>query len=140
VQVPVATVSPDTKHFDLKSLPGGWVELREMSYGQKLTRQQDTTKMSILMRKGQKDAEGQLATMQTAAAMIDFRTCVVDHNLTDRQEQKLDFKNQAHVSTLSSRVGDEIATYIDQMNNFEEYEDEVTGGKGNSVSASAKLS
>jgi hypothetical protein len=126
-----ATVSNLSEHFELKSLPGGWVELKRMSYGQKLTRAQDTTKMSILMKRGQKDAEGALQTMQMNAATIDFRNCVTDHNLEDPNGNKLDFKNPMHVTTLDPRVGEEIATLIDKMNNFEEFEDEETGQVGN---------
>jgi hypothetical protein len=130
--VPVATVQVEAiEHYDLKSLPTGWVSLRRMTYGQKLGRMQSTTSMSLAMRKGAKDVQGKLETMQMAAALFDFKTCVVDHNLTDPAERKLDFNSPQDMSTLDPRVGEEIATYIDKLNNFEE-DDEV----GNSESAS----
>jgi hypothetical protein len=134
--MPIATVSQDAEKFQLKTAPpDGWVSLKRMTYGQKLTRSQTTTKMSILMRKGQKDAQGSLETLQMAAAMHDFRVCVVDHNLEDSQGRKLDFNSPQDVSTLDPRVGEEISTYIDKLNNFEEDDEE-----GNLPSASDKQS
>jgi len=136
--MPVATVQIEqVEHKELKTLPekngeaAGWVELRRMTYGQKLTRSQSTSKMSLLMQKGKKDVQGQMEMLQVKAAMYDFSTCVIAHNLTDPQGQPLNFQNPQHVSTLDPRVGEEIATYIDQLNNFEE-DDEL----GNSENAS----
>lgn len=133
--MPVATVSEDLEEFHLKSLPEGIVWLKRMTYGQKLQRQQTTTKMSMLMKKGQKDVKGMLETLQTQAALYDFKTCVVRHNLTDPSGRELNFASPQDMSILDPRVGDEIAGLLDKMNNFEEYEDE-DGESGNSPSAS----
>lgn len=133
--MPVATVQiDDTEHYELKSLPGGEVTLRRMTYGQKLQRMQNTSKMSIAMQK-KGNVQGQMEMLQLAAALFDFKTCVVDHNLTDPTDRKLDFSSPSDVSTLNPRVGEEIAMYIDKLNNFEE-DDEL----GNLLSESEQPS
>lgn len=130
--MPIATVQiGQTEEFDLKALPGGKVTLRRMTYGQKLLRMQNTSKMSIAMQKGKGNVQGMMEMLQLQAALYDFKTCVVDHNLTDPQNRPLDFNSQMDVTSLDPRVGEEIATYIDKLNNFEE-DDEL----GNSQSAS----
>lgn len=129
--MPVATVSLELEELHLKSLPEGVVKLRRMTYGQKLQRQQTTTKMSMLMKKGQKDVTGQLETLQTQAALYDFKTCVIEHNLTNAQGEPLNFASPQDMSILDPRVGDEIAIAIDKLNNFEDFDDEVTGESGN---------
>lgn len=120
--MPVATFEHE-EDFDLKSLPGGKVRLRRMSYGQKLDRQGRSSKMSILMQKGSKDVKGEIDTLVVQAAIFDFRTCVVSHNLTKElsgAEVPLNLQDPLDVSILHPRVGEEISSLIDKMNNFED--------------------
>lgn len=120
--MPVATFEHE-EDFDLKSLPEGKIRLRRMSYGQKLDRQGRSSKMSILMQKGSKDVKGEIDTLVVQAAIFDFRTCVVSHNLTksvNGVETPLNLQDPMDVSILHPRVGEEISSLIDKMNNFED--------------------
>lgn len=120
--MPKATVSTAVEHRDLKSIEGGWVELKRMSYGQKLERAQLATDMEIEMTRGSKTQKASVDIMQQAVAIFDFKNCVVDHNLFEDDEEtiKLDLSTKAGLSKLDPRAGDEIGKYIDELNNFEE--------------------
>lgn len=116
-----------TVRKDLKSCPGGFVILRRMSYGEKLHRQ-NMTKMSFTGNRRTKDFEGELNMMNEAVALFEFGRCVVDHNLTDDQDRKLDFTKADDVRSLEGQIGEEIDTYIGEMNNFEEEDNEDPEG------------
>jgi hypothetical protein len=121
--MPIATANIDGEKFELKSLPGAWVMLRRLTYGQKIERQQSSSKLLLNMEKGQKSMKGEMAMLQMASTLYDFRNCVVDHNLEKAaggSTVKLDLSNQADVSILDPRVGEEIAVLLDKLNNFEE--------------------
>jgi hypothetical protein len=112
----------ETTKFPLRSLEGAFVELRRMSYGHKLQRQQMSMQMSV---KGVgKTAEMDLKTETVKVAVFEMNACVVDHNLEDEKGEKLDLSQSSNVIRLDPRVGEEIGKYIDEMNNFEE-SDEV---------------
>lgn len=131
--MPAAVVDMNsTEKFDLKSAPpDGWVELRKMTFGQKLVRQQQAMKINMEMRrKGQGNAKANMEMESLQSALLDFKNCVVAHNLTDASGNPLNLSTDFDVQRLDPRVGEEISTYIDQMNNFEE------DAEGNSGTAS----
>jgi hypothetical protein len=118
--VPRATVNTgDTEKFALKTCEGGEVTLRRMTYGQKLTRQQNAVKMTMEQERGKRGGKMSMDMLQHAATVFDFRACIVDHNLEDDNGQKLNLTNPQHIDMLDPRIGEEIASYIDKMNNFE---------------------
>jgi hypothetical protein len=118
--VPRATVNlSETRRLELKSLPEGFVELRRMSYGQKLARQEQAVKTSVEQKKGQTNSKMNLDMLQHASTVFDFRACIVDHNLEDEKGQKLNLTQVSAIDSLDPRVGEEIATEINDMNNFE---------------------
>lgn len=125
--MPNATVSNEVEHKDLKSLAGAWVELKRMSYGDKLERTQLATDMEIQMTKGSKTSTASIDIMQHAVAMFEFKHCLVDHNLfeDDQETIKLDLTTKAGLAKLDPRVGDEIGKLIDDMNNFEDEDDDL---------------
>lgn len=125
--MPRATVSAEEIRKDLKSLPGGWVLLKRMSYGQKLERTQLATDMEIEMQRGSKTQRASVEIMQHAVAMFEFKHCLVDHNLFEDDEEtiKLDLTTKNGLSKLDPKVGDEIGKYIDELNNFEEEDEEL---------------
>jgi hypothetical protein len=84
--------------------------------------------------RSRKDTKTTVDMMAEAVANFDFRSCVVDHNLTDDQDNPLDFRSSVCVAKLDPRIGEEINTYIDKMNNFNP--DEGDDVMGNSPSAS----
>jgi hypothetical protein len=129
--MPAAVASTQAERKELKSLPGGFVELKRMTYGQKLQRQAETSKMSLRAAAGGKTMEGEIAAMDEKTTLLEFAWCITAHNLTDEQERPLNMSNPFDVKRLDGRVGEEIQTYISNMNNFEEDQTE----EGNSSTA-----
>jgi hypothetical protein len=134
-RMPIAVATDVAEKKMLKTLPAnpavegpdgeaGWVKLRRMTYGEKMHRRSFTSKMTVKAggRKGS-DAETVIDAFNEKVDLFDFATCVVDHNLTDAKGQKLDFRDPAHVKSLAGQVAEEIQTYIDGLNNFEQDEE-----------------
>lgn len=116
--MPSAVVNiANTERKELKTLQGGFVELRRLSYGQKLERQ--SMAMQTSMKGEGNKAEMNMTMMQRETSAYEFRHCIADHNLEDEEGGKLDFRKKENVFRLDPRIGEEIATYIDKMNNFE---------------------
>lgn len=116
--MPVAVVNDETRRFDLKSLAGGYVVIREMSYGERIYRANLSGAMKIL--KDQKsDYAGELAMETSRITLWDFMNLIVEHNLEDRDGRPLNLHTESDVKKLSSKIGEEIGTYIDEVNNFE---------------------
>jgi hypothetical protein len=96
-----------------------------MPYGTKMSRQDKAMKMVFKQeagprRRGQKaTTDTEVEMLQRAATIIDFQTCVVSHNLEDETGRLLDFNQVAAIEALDPRIGEEIASLIDEMNNFE---------------------
>jgi hypothetical protein len=127
-----ATVNiEETEHYDLKTLAGGFVVLRRLSYGEKLHRRAMVSKMAV--EEGQKKGSmrGEMQLINELATQYDFRNCIVDHNLEDEgpdgELRKLRFDVADDLRKLDPRVGEEIDKLISDMNNFELEEDDGTG-------------
>ena len=117
--MPFAGVSTATEHFDLKTVEGGFVELRRMTYGEKLARQ-DMVKLSLEMGKG-KDIKGEMAMANKMVTHSDFMNCIIEHNLEkDKNGTPFNFRDYNDFIRLDPRVGEEIDRLINSMNNFEE--------------------
>jgi hypothetical protein len=129
--MPVAVVNiEDVEKKDLKTLVGGFVTLRRMSYGQ-IVQRRALNKMSVLAQKG-KSFAGEIAMASEAIAQFEFQHCIVDHNLEDNGGRKLNLSNPIDFAKLDPRVGQEVEKLIADMNDFEEEE----GEEGNSLAAS----
>lgn len=129
--MPVAVVTDKPQRFELKTLPkddnlpspegdAGYVVLKRLSHGDKLTRRGFTSKMTVKAKRGQKDVESELDAFNEKTDLFDFANCIVDHNLTDIAGNKLDFRREDHVRLLDGRVAEEISTLMDKLNNFED--------------------
>jgi len=134
----IATASAETIHHDLKSLPGAWVEARRLTYGEKIARRAMVSGMKIKMqdRKKKKDdtTEGEMNLVNEMATLFDFQKCIMDHNLeaeitgpqavTDGEippeTRLLDLTQPADIKKLDPRVGEEIDTWLSELNNFDE--------------------
>ena len=133
--MPKATVNTDTERYDLQTVEGGFVQLRRMSYGQKQQRQDIAMRLAIESTgKGSKKTERGLVEMSAEAiAQFEFNACVVDHNLyaDDAESIKLNLSRREDIARLDPRIGEEISTLIDKLNNFEQ---EDTDDLGNASS------
>lgn len=120
--MPRATVTKTAEKFDLKTLDGGYVEIRRMTYGEKLDRQDEMLNM-----KAGGDTKADFATeikfMNKKVTLTDFANLIISHNLTDDNDAPLNFRNPQHVLALDPRIGDEIGQLIDKLNSFEGSED-----------------
>lgn len=112
--MPVGTVAKNTERFELTTLPGAFVVVRRMSFGEKLERQDDMINMRSV------DKELAFQMMNKKLTTKDFGNLIVDHNITDENERKLNFRDAKDVEVLDPRVGEEISTRIDSINAFEE--------------------
>jgi hypothetical protein len=123
--VPVATVKADsTERHELKTLESGYVVFRRMTYGETLERRA-LMKLSFTTKKGQKDLQGELAMGNRRIQLFEFQHTIVDHNLTDELENKLNLSDPVVLDKLDPRVGQEIEDIISRMNNFEDDEDDA---------------
>lgn len=120
--MPKAVASMDTERFELKSLPGAFIVLRRMTYGQLLQRR-DMVKLSLEMNKG-KDVVGEMAMANKKVSQLEFQWCIIEHNLEkDDMGTLLSFANEADFASLDPKVGSEIDKLINDMNNYEETDD-----------------
>jgi hypothetical protein len=125
--MPKATVDTTaTERYDLKTCEGGFVELRTMSYGEFLRRRDLLSKMSF-EGKGKNDQKATIESANAVVAQYEFQACIVDHNLEDDNGKPLDFRSNRTFATLDPRVGEEIASYIDKMNKWDEESEEDLG-------------
>jgi hypothetical protein len=120
--MPRATTSQETERFELASAPpDGFVVLRKMSYGDYLRRRDMAMKMGISgFRKGSTDEKIDIDMIQEEVTRFEFKTCIVDHNLTDENDRKLTLSEPYDFNQLDSKIGDEISTLIDTFIKFDE--------------------
>jgi len=124
--MPTATITPgETRRFDLKSIPGGYVELRYMTYGEWLHRRDIASKMAIEGDPRKSDSRISLDALQTETTLYEFQKSIVDHNLTDDNEVKLKLGDRQDFMKLHPKIGDEIADLITTMNAWESDAEEV---------------
>jgi urease gamma subunit len=119
--VPRATANLDPEDkVELKTCPGGFVVLRRMTYGQKLTRQERAMRISMEVKRGKRDARADMDMLQAQSTAFDFAACIVEHNLEDENGRQLNLSDPIDLGRLDPRVGEEVSAAIDKLNNFEE--------------------
>lgn len=118
--MPIATIDVEETHrFDLTTLEGAYVVLRRLSYGQWLQRQEMAMRITFQGDRKTAGTTGEMEMLQQKVTIWEFQQCVVDHNLTDANEEPLDFRKNHTLSILNPRVGSEIAGYIMTLHDFE---------------------
>src|ERR1700750_2141338 len=85
-QMAVATVKTPTRRFDLKTCPEGYVVIKRMNHGQKLFRQDMSSKMQIDAGKKTRNVKAEIDMNQTQVAHWEFANLIVEHNLTDEND------------------------------------------------------
>lgn len=125
--MPVATINHSFKRYELKSVEGGWIELRPLSYGSKLERRDRSMNMKLEQEVGSRgkkrskrnEPEIQKIELQQFSAwstQFDFEHCVGDHNLTDENGSKLDFSSSMTLKYLDPRIGSELEELLGEIN------------------------
>lgn len=126
--MPKASASiTETERHDLKSCEGGYIEARRLSYGEKLQRRAMVSHMKLSgnRKKGNDDFLGEMQLVNEKATAFDFQRCILDHNLfkDDEETQKFDFSKVSDIQQLDPRIGEEIDTFLSELNNFEDDEE-----------------
>ena len=138
---PIVTVDPEKyERFELKTAPAdpndptdenGYVMLRPLPYGMKLSRRSKATRMMMRSQPAtsRKQAQNQEQVFEVEshdewAVAFDIAYCVGEHNLKGRDGKLLDFQTQTHmkIKMLDPKVGTEIERLIDSLNNDEDEE------------------
>lgn len=121
--MPVAVANvEETTTFDLKSLEGGQVTLRRMTYGQVVQRR-TLAKMTVATKGGsRRDAVGEMAMASKEITLFEFSHCIASHNLEDVDGRPLVLSGP-DFDKLNPKVGQEIEDLISKMNNFEDEEE-----------------
>lgn len=125
--MPQATVTQETVRRDLKSCPGGFVELRTLSFHEMNMRQEMAARVyqeEKVPKKGQKrerpdTVRGYFELMNVAVTEYEFRNCISNHNLEDENANLIDFTQPMRAWRLDPKIGQEIGKYIDELNQFE---------------------
>jgi len=139
--MPVGTRKIETVRHDLKSLEGAYVDLRQLSYDEMLERRDGATQ--ILMERGIKGADTQQMNVKVLnrwSNQYSFPRCIADHNITDENGTLLDFSKPEHVfKILDPKVGAEIETLIDKLNQEDEDPETFTPAQDSSLQDGASL-
>lgn len=121
--MPKAIRSTDTEKHELKSLPGGYVVARKLSYGEKQRRMQIASGQSIHTQarsNGQPD-KVDVSINSFDIQQFDFMHCIIEHNLfkDDDERVKFNFRNALDLMDLDDAIGQEIEAFLDELNNDE---------------------
>lgn len=119
--MPKAVVDPNIKSekHELKTCPGGYVVLKQLTYGQQIQKQQMAAKMT-LDNVGKGTGAGEFEFFQRKVAEYEFSTCIVEHNLEDETGTQLNFNDPRTLDKLDPRIGSEISLLINESNSYEE--------------------
>lgn len=122
----------DTVRRDLRTCPpDGYVVLRQLSFDEMLERRDGATKVLMERGVGGRNADAKMA-VQIAnkwSNHFSFPRCIVEHNLTDENGTLFDFSEKGIAATfkmLDPKVGAEIETLVDELNQEEEEPEDFT--------------
>jgi len=119
--MPNATVSQELHHFELKSLKGAFVELRQLPYADMLTRRDKGSVTSMEQKIDRKTRSREDKVKMTVEVLQSweknymFKSCIANHNLEDANGVSLDFNNPMTLKTLRPDIGYEIERLIDDL-------------------------
>lgn len=122
--MPKATISTETFRKELKSCPGGFVELRQLSWAEMMKRRDIASRMYADVKTSgntvQETIRQYMEVVNVAIMEFEFKNCIVDHNLEDDNGNLLDFSNPMSLSILNPKIGSEIDRYIEELNQEDE--------------------
>jgi hypothetical protein len=118
--MPKATTSKKPQRFELKSCSGGFVDLRRMTHGERLHRQDIAMDISMQSDQRNKTAEMSITPTQTLVVQFEFASCIVGHNLElDDEGTLINFKDPTQFAELDGRIGEEISAHIETLHDWE---------------------
>jgi len=119
--MPKATVSQELHHHDLKTVDGGFVALKQLSFDQMLERRDKAMRTSMEASQGrQPTSKIELESMMQWTRFFEFSNCIVEHNLEGDDGQLLNFSNPMTLKILDPKVGAEIERLIEELNQEDE--------------------
>ena len=120
--MPKATVSQELHHHDLKTCPGGFVKLKQLSFDQMLERRDKAMRMSMDQEvgKNKQTSRFELESAMQWTRFFEFSICIVEHNLEDDNGVSLNFNNPMTLKILDPKIGSEIERYIEDLNQEDE--------------------
>ena len=144
--MPRATVSQEVVHKELKTLEGGFVDLKQLSFDQILERRDKAMRMSMEQVDDKKKSKNEKTMVQFESAMqwarfFEFSNCIVEHNLEDDNGKPLNFNNPMTMKILDPKIGSEIEKYIEEMNmedDDESLEDFMNAASSSSLNDTTK--
>lgn len=104
---------PRQQTYQLESIEGGWLTVRRFTHEERL----DRAGLIMSMTMGDDDsgeAQGKARIDHKAARLHDFKSCIVDHNLSPDGARKYNFRDAKDVWDLDAEVGDEIDDIISE--------------------------
>lgn len=127
--MPKATINTEGVRLALNTCPGGYVLLRQLSFGQMLKRRDMALKYSQEMNPGRVDEVTVMHVniMNEATRRFDFANCIVEHNLEDENGTALNFHNPMTLDILDPRIAAEIEREMDKMN-LQDFDEEIFTG------------
>lgn len=117
--MPKATASVEAERHDLKTLEGGFIRARRLTYGEILKRRELVQTMRGRPSQGNKDeAETEVSLHFLDVQVYEFGRCIIEHNLElEDGGRTLNLSTKEDVLKLDPRVGQEIENILDAMNN-----------------------
>jgi hypothetical protein len=118
--MPRATITTATQEFELKSCEGGTVELKRLTYGQTLARRDMVMAFTFgapTSKGGDPDAGVELQNLKVT--QFEWSNSIVNWNLTDENDQPLDWKKSNLFEVIDPAIAEEISQLITGMNDFE---------------------
>ena len=148
--MPIIEYNLEGEVYELKTAPpDGFIKARALSYDEMLTRRDMAAKMIYRQRDSKSGGNGRgpsrgignnkqrkdptdeememmMETANKAVQTFQFSTQIVDHNLTFPDGTRVNFANAAHLRRIPSKIGAEIESILDSLNE-EDLSDESEG-------------
>lgn len=135
--MPKATVDMSPQVIPLKTLEGGSITVKPLSFGQKKARADIAMRMySETGDEGMRDNRMYMDMLNRATTVYDFSHCIVEHNLEDEQGRALSFANEATLDVLDPRIGTEIENILAKINGDDEGLKDFIGSRSSSPETS----
>jgi len=116
--MPKAVATQETYRRELKSVPDGFVSLRKLNYGEVLARREMAQQFDVSETEGGKP-QGSIKVSQKGVAILEFSKSIVDHNLDDADDRRLNFNDPQDILKLAPEVAQEIERLINELNEFD---------------------